>query len=124
MATQPILQGTTLPWPSEYEEKYGIRAASLELANGNLAFQRITTSAKREFHISWDIVSNGDRGDILAAYDNLLAVGGTNNFTSIHNDTFTVTPLPGNPPIDSTFINAPGGGKYKLSIKLREVSST
>lgn len=127
MATQPVLQGTTLPWPKAdggYEESYAMRAVSVETANGNLVFQRITTSAKREFTLSWQAITNGDRGNILAAYDALLSTGGTNNFTSIHGNTYTVTPLPNNPPIVGEFLNTPGGGKYNVTIKLREVSST
>lgn len=101
-----------------------MRAVSVETANGNLVFQRITTSAKREFTLSWQAITNGDRGNILAAYDALLSTGGTNNFTSIHGNTYTVTPLPNNPPIVGEFLNTPGGGKYNVTIKLREVSST
>ncbi len=101
-----------------------MRAASIELANGNLAFQRITTGAKREFTLSWTAISNGDRGDILEAYDDLLTTGGTNNFTNIHNDTYTVTPMPGNPPLECEFVHAQGGGKYNVTLRLREVSST
>lgn len=124
MATQPVLQGDTLPWPSAYEEKYGQRAVSFETANANLVFQRITTTAKREFTLTWTAISNADRGTILDAYDALLSTGGTDNFTSIHGDLFTVTPMPGNPPLEGEFLNTPGGGKYNLSMRLREVSST
>lgn len=127
MAVQPVLQGLTLPWPQAddgYSEDYGMRAVSLEMANGNLVFQRITTGAKREFTLSWRAILNADRGTILDAYDLLLSTGGSNNFTSIHGTTYTVTPLPGNPPIKSTFVLLRGGGRYDVTLKLREVSST
>ena len=127
MATQPVLQGSTLAWPKSeggYEEKYGQRAVSIETANANLVFQRVTTTGKREFALAWAAITAAQLTTIRTAYDALLSTGGTNNFTAPSGSTYTVTPMRDNPPLDYEFLNTPDGGRYNVSMKLREVSST
>ena len=127
MATQPILQGSTLPWPAAddgYNESYGQRAIHIETANGNYTFQRVTTTAKREFTLNWSAIADADYTTIKTAYDALLSTGGSNNFTAPTGSTYTVTPAGGNPPLDARYINTPGGARWAVSMRLREVSST
>lgn len=126
MATQPTLQGYTLPWPSSdsgYNEGYGQRAVSLEMANGNYAFQRITTAAKREFTIEWVAISDSEYTTVKSAYDALLSTGGSNNFTAPTGSTYTVTPAANNPQLDARYINTPGGVRWSVTMKLRQVST-
>jgi hypothetical protein len=126
MATQPILQGYTLPYPEAddgYGETYGMRAVSLETANANLVFQRVTTTGKREFSLSWIAISNTELGTIRSAYDALLSTGGSSNFTAVSGSTYTVTPMPNNPPLVPKYREAPDGARWDVSMRLREVSS-
>lgn len=126
MATQPILQSITLPWPKNpdgYQERRGQRAITLETAGSNLVFQRITTTAKREFVLSWVALSDGDYDDVNDAYDDLLNNPTTTNFTSPTGDTYTVTPAQGNPALEWEYINTPGGNRWSTSMRLREISS-
>jgi hypothetical protein len=127
MATQPVLQGNTLAWPKAeggYQERYAQRAASLETANGNYVFQRITTAAKREFTLSWAAITAAQLSTIRTAYDALLSTGGSSNFTAPTGSTYTVTPLRDNPPLDIEYVHTPDGGRYNVAMQLREVSST
>jgi hypothetical protein len=126
MATQPVLQGSTLAWPADdgYKERYAQRAASLETANGNLVFQRITTAGKREFVLSWKALTSSQLSTIRTAYDALLSTGGSSNFTAPTGSTYTVTPLRDNPALDIEYVHTPDGGRYNVSMQLREVSST
>lgn len=126
MATQPVLQGTTLPWPKNpggYIERNGQRAVSLEMASANLVFQRITTSVKREFTLSWVLLDDSDKNSIDDAYAELLSAPTSSNFTSPAGGTYTVTPPPGNPPIEWEYLEAPAGAKWSGTMRLREISS-
>lgn len=126
MATQPVLQGTTLPWPKNpggYVERNGQRAVSLETAGANLVFQRITTSVKREFALSWVLVDNSDKNAIDDAYAELLSAPTSSNFTSPAGATYTVTPPPGNPPLEWEYIEMPAGERWSTTMRLREISS-
>lgn len=127
MATQPVLQGSTLPWPQTeggYREDYGQRAVNIETADGNYTFQRVTTAAKREFFMSWTAISDADFTTIKTAYDALLSTGGSNNFTAPTGTTYTVTPVGNNPPLDAQWINSPDAPRWTVTMRLREVSST
>lgn len=127
MATQPVLQGSTLAWPAAeggYSETYGQRAVSIETANGNYVFQRVTTTAKREFTLEWRAISNSEYSTIKTAFDAMLSTGGTSNFTAPTGSTYTVTPIANNPPLDAQYINTPGGVRWNVTLRLREASST
>jgi len=127
MATQPVLQGSSLPWPTTengFVEAYGQRAVNIETANGNYVFQRVTTTAKREFTLEWRAVSDSDYTTIKTAFDALLSTGGSNNFTAPTGSTYTVTPTSNNPPLDARYINTPGGARWDVTMRLREVSSS
>ena len=126
MATQPVLQGSTLPYPKAddgYSETYAQRAVSLETANSNLVFQRVTTTGKREFTLAWFAITNTEMGTIRTAYDALLSTGGSSNFTAITGSTYTVTPMPNNPPLTTDYVSAPDGVRWNVTMKLREASS-
>ena len=123
MATQPILQSVTLPWPDSnagYIEDYGMGAVSIEMANGNYSFQ-ILHGAKRSFALKWTAISDGDWAYVRAAYDALLSTGGANNFTAPTGSLYTVTPDTNNPALEATAINTPGGLRWNVSMRLREV---
>ena len=126
MATQPVLQGETLPWPRNpggYAERRGQRAVSLETANSNLVFQRLTTTAKREFVLVWAAISNSEYATINTAYDLLLSSPTTSNFTAPTGTTYTVTPAQNNPPLDAEYTETPAGGVWDVQMRLREISA-
>jgi hypothetical protein len=127
MATQPVLQAVTLPWPRNpggYQERRGQRVVNIETAGSNLVFQRITTSAKREFVLSWVALTGSDYTSINSAYDDLLANPTNNNFTAPTGTTYTVTPAPGNPPLEWTYTETPAGARWEVQMRLREISSS
>ena len=126
MATQPVLQGFTLPWPKAsdgYGESYARRAVNIETANGNFVFQQVTTTGKREFSLEWVAITDAELATLRSAYDALLSTGGTNNFTGATGSTYTVTPAANNPTLEPRATNTPGGLRWNVSMKLREVSS-
>ena len=126
MATQPVLQGDTLPWPKNpggYVERTGQRAVSLETAGSNLVFQRITTTAKREFTLTWVLLDTSEKNTVNSAYAELLSGPTSSNFTSPAGATYTVTPAPGNPPLEWSYTETPAGAKWETTMRLREISS-
>jgi len=126
MATQPVLQGTTLAWPKNpggYAERVGQRAVSLETANSNLVFQRITTAAKREFTLSWVLLDDSEKIAIDSAYAALLSSPASSNFTAPTGSTYTVTPAAGNPPLEWTYTQIQAGAGWETTMRLREISA-
>lgn len=125
MATQPTLQGVTLPWPKNpggYSELRGTRATSVLTAGGNLIFQRLSTSDKVEFILSWVNLTDDQMEDVLGAYSLLLSTGGSNNFLSPTNTTYTVTPVDGSPPIQLIMTNTPAGNSWDATMRLRQAT--
>lgn len=126
MATQPVLQGATLPWPKNpggFVMRRGERALSLETANANLVFQRITTTAKREFTLSWVALDDSDKNTVDGAYDDLLDSPASSNFTAPNGTTYTVTPAQGNPPLEWEYTEARAGALWATTMRLREISA-
>lgn len=126
MATQPVLQGYTLAWPKNpdgYRETVAQRAVSLETANSNLVFQRITTSVKREFVLTWVLLDDSDKTTVNDAYAALLSSPSSSNFTAPTGTTYTVTPPAGNPPLDWALTIHPAGNRWATTMRLRETSS-
>lgn len=126
MATQPVLQGDTLPWPKNpdgYQERVGQRAVSLETANSNLVFQRITTAVKREFTLSWVLLDDSDKATVDGAYAELLSAPASSNFTAPTGNTYTVTPSQGNPPLEWAMTLHPAGNRWATTMRLREISA-
>lgn len=126
MATQPILQAITLPYPQNpggYIERRAQRAVTLTTAGANLVFQRITTAAKREFVLTWVALTDAEYDDVNDAYDDLLVAPTNNNFVSPAGDTYTVTPAEGNPPLEWQYTETPRGAAWSTQMRLREISS-
>lgn len=126
MATQPVLQGTTLPWPRNpggVAERSGPRAVSSLTAGGNLVFQRLTSSVRREFSLTWTNLTNTQYGTLRTAYAALLGTGGSNNYTHTDGSTYTVTPLDGCPPLEASYVETPAGGGWDVTMRLREATN-
>ena len=124
MASAPVLQGFTLAHvrnPGGYSQRRGQRAASLEVANSNLIFQRLISAAKAEFALTWVALTTSQYTTIASAYDALLSTGGSNNFTDPLGSTYTVTPMPDNPPLDAEYTETPRGGAWNVAMRLRQV---
>lgn len=124
MASAPILQGYTLAHvrnPGGYSQRRGQRAVSLEVANSNLVFQRLITTAKAEFSLVWVALTTSEYTTIATAYDALLSAGGSSNFTDPLGSTYTVTPVADNPPLEAEYTETPRGGAWAVAMRLRQV---
>jgi len=57
-----------LQYPEGYEEITTYRAVDTELADGTVATDMISTSAKRRFVLRWRALTDTEKGDIEAAF--------------------------------------------------------
>lgn len=120
MSTQPVLGAVTLPWPSEYSEPYGYRGASVEMANGTLAFDLVNPNSKRNFSLTWTHLTDAQRATVHTAFDTTKTASVT--FVAPTGSSYTVTRAANQNELKWSLREAAGGVfRWSTSMKLREV---
>jgi hypothetical protein len=96
MATQPVLGGTTLAYPAEYEASSSLAGATRELADGTLSIDIVdpdSVGTKRyTYKMSWATITGSEANTIETAYWAMVAAGSA-SFTSPGGGSVTVQPL-------------------------------
>lgn len=122
MATQaPVVAGTTLASCAAYDEIDTFRGASAEMADGSVHFELATSGVKREFTLSWEMLTAAQLADVRTAWAALATSYSANNFTSVLGTTLTATRHPDQKELKFTAVLAAGGLRYKGEMRLREV---
>lgn len=116
--TQPILNGTNLPAPSEYKEQRQFRGAMAQMADGSVAFDLVNTAAKRVFTLTWKLLSDANKVVIESVYDAMMMVAV--DFTSPSGAAATVVTRTENE-IAFDVVNVAAGLRWNVSMELREV---
>lgn len=121
MATQPVLGGTTMPHPSEYEEVIGYYGAAQTMADASLRLELQDSSAKRRFSFTWRGLTTAQRATIITA----LATTATASVTlvTVTGDSYTVT-RSGEPDDVPSQVVPTGNGNYRWNVgplRLRQV---
>jgi len=122
MATQPVLGGTTLPWPAAnggYEERYGWRGADMVMASGAVATDLVTTSAKRAFTLRWVNLSTTDVATVQTAWATVKSSSAT--LTTLSGSAYTVTRAEGVMELPITWYWRAGAMRADVEMQLREV---
>jgi hypothetical protein len=122
VATQaPVVESNTLASCSAYDEIDTFRGASAEMADGSVRFELVASGVKREFTLSWEMLTAAQLATVRAAWAALATSYNSNNFTSVLGVTFTVTRHPDQKELKFTAVLAAGGLRYKTEMRLREV---
>lgn len=122
MAAQaPVVAGTTLASCAAYDEIDTFRGASAEMADGSVRFELVAASVKREFVLSWEMLTATELAAVRTAWAALATAYSSNNFVSVLGVTFTVTRHPDQKELKFPAVLAAGGLRYKGEMRLREV---
>lgn len=114
------LGGQTLPDPSEYEENEGYRGAGRLMADGSVAFDLVTTTAKHEYKITWGTLTAAQKTTVKAAFATVKNSSAA--FTTIEGASVTVTRLPDEDDLTFAAVPVAGGAlRWKTTMRLREV---
>lgn len=91
MATQPVLGGTTLPWPDNdgYQENTGYRGAGRIMADGSVVFDVVNTSLKRRFTLTWSTLTASEKATVETAFATVR--DSSASFTAPTGTVYTVT---------------------------------
>lgn len=119
-ATQPVLAGTTLPYPKKqsYERLY--RGGHLSMADGSIVIDLVDTTARHKFSLRWEYVDETELGNIQTAWDAIKNT--TGSYTSIRNTSHTVT-QPEGATLKVEIINVAAGVlNYNVDMELIEDS--
>jgi hypothetical protein len=120
VATQPVLGGVTLPWPSEYRAAVGYRGGQLEMADGSVVTDLVTATAKRRWTLTWKSLSTADRATVESALATVKNAAAT--FTSLEGVTTSVTRDAQQGEVEFTAVPASNGRTlWQASLALREV---
>lgn len=117
--TTPILGGVTLPEPSEYRAKVGYRGAGRVMADGSVAYDLYSTSAKTEWTLTWPALTTAQRATVASAYDTIKNSSAA--FTSLEGTVTTVTRLPEQDTLEFEAIQTRNGPRWRCTMVLREV---
>ncbi len=123
MAIQaPVVAGTTLASCAAYEQTDTLRGATAEMADGSVHFELVASGAKKDFVLSWDMLTAAQRADVSTAWAALATAYSSNNFVSVLGDTYTVTRHPDQKELKFTAVQVNGVVlRYKGELRLREV---
>lgn len=119
MATQPVLGGTTLPWPSAHAPTSGYRGGVLIMADGTQVTDLVQANAKKGVTLSWTAISASDLGTILTGAATIKDTSAS--YTDIDNATFNVTG-DGIVEVAASSVDGSAGSniRYNVTLKLRE----
>lgn len=114
------LGGVSLPDPSEYEESEGYRGGGRLMADGSVAFDLVTTTAKHTYSIGWGALTGAQKTQVknaLATVKNASA-----SFVTLEGVTVTVTRAEDQEEVRFSAVPVAGGQvRWKAQLKLREV---
>jgi hypothetical protein len=65
----PVLNGTTLPCPSEYEETGEYRHSEQVMANGSIVRDIVNSANKRAFRLKWSKLTAQNKADLRTAWN-------------------------------------------------------
>mgnify|MGYP007112975500 FL=1 len=116
--TQPVLGSTTLPHPSDYSERRAFRGAMAEMADGLVYFAVVNTNVKRQYTLTWKVVSDASKVLIETAYD-ALKVTSLSFTPPTGASAATVTRT--DKEIEFTVVKAAAGLRWNAVMELREV---
>jgi hypothetical protein len=117
----PTLEGTSLPPPSGYEESDSFRGASVVMSSGVVKFEIVQSSAKIDFTLTWDALTETQIGTIRTAWAAIKTTYTSSNFLSLRNVSYTVTRHPDQKELKFPAVKTARGIRFKGQIKLREV---
>jgi len=123
MALQaPVVESTTLASCSAYEQTDTLRSATVELADGSVHFELVASGAKKDFVLSWDMLTATQMAAVRTAWVALATAYSSSNFVSVLGDTYTVTRHPDQKELKFTAVHINGTVlRYKGELRLREV---
>lgn len=117
--TTPVLGGVTLPEPSEYRAKVGYRGAGRVMADGSVAYDLISTTAKSEWTLTWPALTTAQRATVASAFDTVKNSSAA--FTSLEGTSTNVTRLPEQDTIEFEAVQTRNGPRWRCTLVLREV---
>lgn len=89
-AIQPILGGTTMPYPDQQSYTLTYRGGTLEMADGSIVHDMVDGSTARHmFQLTWKLLTDTELGTLKTAYATVKDT--TASFTSVNNVVYTVT---------------------------------
>lgn len=117
--TQVVLGAYSLPALSDYEETREFRGAMVEMADGTVQFDVVTTSAKRLFVLYWTLLTDAQKATLESAYDALK----TATATLVLPTGVTPSPTVSRTKKELVFKPVMSGGNFlwSTSMELREV---
>lgn len=115
--TTPILGGTTLPEPNEYEEVEEYRGAGRLMASGAVVYDLLSATAKHVYTLTWDALTGAEKATVKTAFATVKTSSAA--FTTLEGASVTVTRDPGEDDITFTAVPAANGTRWKASMKLR-----
>lgn len=124
MATQPVLGGTTLAYPSEYEANSVLAGATRELADGTLSIDIVDPDSvgtkRRVYKLAWAAITETDANTIESAYWAMVAAGSA-SFTSPSGASVTVQPLK-DAKFERKSVKMNGGTlRYNVTMELKQI---
>jgi len=124
MATQPILGGVTLPYPSGYDTEQILQGGVLEMADGNIAIDVVAPGligSYRTIHkLEWTALTYLDAETVTDAYWAMVD-NGEAEFTSPEGNDETVQPTK-NVKVSRNVIKKAGGTLlYSVGFELKRI---
>lgn len=118
MATQPVLGGTTLPHPSQFRRRRTYRGGRREMADGSLAVDLVSTTAKHTFDLEWPGLTSAELSTVQTAVAAIKDTAGA--FLSPENVSYTVHLDDAAPELDIEMFRAGSSDRFRVSLRLRE----
>jgi hypothetical protein len=116
------LAGTTLPSPALYRKPRRYRGARIIKANGQVAVDLISASAKHDFYLEWRMLSETNAGYVQTAYDTTALTSGGVTFVDVLGDSYTVVLDPQQADLQIEWVPYRSGDpRANVTISLREV---
>lgn len=115
----PVLGSYTLPIPSGYEQEDAPRGASVQLANGDIGWDLVSTN-KRVFRLSWDAITATEVATLRSAF---AAIGSASaSYTPPEGGSaVTVRRSPTKPSLVVRRVPNLAWERYSTDLELREV---
>lgn len=114
-----VLGGVTLPDPSEYEEEESFRGAGRLMADGSVAYDLLSTTAKHQYTVTWGTLTAAQKTTVKSAFATVKNASAA--FTTIEGTSVTVTRTPDQDTVSFAAVPVAGGVRWRASMKLREV---
>ena len=116
----PVLAGSTLAWPTEYENNPTIRGGTEEMLDGSITIEVVDSNLRRTFTMAWVVLTAAQKGTIETSYATIITAPTTNNFTDVEGTSFSVTGLDGLPALSCVAIKTAAGIRWNVRMTFRE----